>query len=265
MTENNKNKLSHLASEIKSGLDLAEKGKQDRINGLVQVAIALHEARSLIKADIKFSKWCTANQFGPDVLNAHDRVALIAMGADPERMRSMLSNSERQSARYVYQHEWSAAESASAGAAANADANTATDTNADADAGANANAGDDEADADVDASADAGAGADADAEAETDAGASARAADDTADPGATDSTESRFAYAGKPGGTQQKQQFRGAGHTRRSNRVKPSIFTIEEFKLILSCLHPDGERTKEMQNKAFILFNSKKLVLTGAR
>jgi hypothetical protein len=229
MTENNKDKLPHLASEIKSGLDLAEKGKQDRIKGLVQAAIALHEARSLIKADIKFSKWCTANEFGPDVLNAHDRAALIAMGADPERMRSMLSNSERQSARYVYQHEWSAAESASA------------DANADAE------------------------DADADAEAETDAGASARAADDTADPGATDSTESRFAYADKPGGTQQKQQFRGAGHTRRSNRVKPSIFTIEEFKLILSCLHTDGERTEEKKKRAFILFNSKKFVLTGVR
>ena len=52
MTENKKDKLPHLALEIKSGLDLAEKGKQDRINGLVQAAIALHEARSLIKADI---------------------------------------------------------------------------------------------------------------------------------------------------------------------------------------------------------------------
>ena len=110
MAEKNEDKLPHLAWEIKSGLDLAEKGKQDRIKGLVDAAVALREARSLITADIRFNKWCSANEFGPDVLNAHDRAALIAMGADPERMRSMLSNSERQSARYVYQHEWSAAE-----------------------------------------------------------------------------------------------------------------------------------------------------------
>ena len=31
VAENNKDKLPHLAWEIKSGLDLAEKGKQDRI------------------------------------------------------------------------------------------------------------------------------------------------------------------------------------------------------------------------------------------
>jgi hypothetical protein len=232
MAENNKDKLPHLASQIKSGLDLAENGKQDRINGLVQAAIALHEARSLIKADVRFSKWCTDNAFGPDVLNAHDRAALIAMGADPERMRSLLTNSERQSARYVYQHEWSAAEAAddadaAAGASADGDADTAAGASADADA---------------DADPDANAGADAD-----------------------DPSENRFAYADKPEEAQQKQQFRGAGHTRRSERVKPSIFTIAEFKLIRMCLHPDGERTKEMKNKAFVLFNSKQFVLTGVR
>src|SRR5689334_2660402 len=101
----NPDKLPHLAWEIKNGLDLAEKGKQDRIKGLVDAAIALHEARSLIKADLQFSKWCTANEFGPEVLNAHDRAALIAMGADPERMRTLLANSERQSARYIYENE----------------------------------------------------------------------------------------------------------------------------------------------------------------
>jgi hypothetical protein len=232
MAENNKDKLPHLASQIKSGLDLAENGKQDRINGLVQAAIALHEARSLIKADVRFSKWCTDNAFGPDVLNAHDRAALIAMGADPERMRSLLTNSERQSARYVYQHEWSAAEAAddadaAAGASADGDADTAAGASADADA---------------DADPDANAGADAD-----------------------DPSENRFAYADKPEEAQQKQQFRGAGHTRRSERVKPSIFTIAEFKLIRMCLHPDGERTKEMKNKALVLFNSKQFVLTGVR
>jgi hypothetical protein len=111
LAETGNNKLPHLAWEIKSGLDLAEKGKQDRIKGLVDAAIALREARLLLKADVRFSQWCTANEFGPDVLNAHDRAALIAMADDPERMRSLLTNSERQSARYIYHHEWSATNS----------------------------------------------------------------------------------------------------------------------------------------------------------
>jgi hypothetical protein len=64
MTEKNEDKLPHLAWEIKSGLDLAEKGKQDRIKGLVDAAVALREARSLITADIKFSKWCATNEIG---------------------------------------------------------------------------------------------------------------------------------------------------------------------------------------------------------
>src|ERR1700722_5211239 len=117
MSGNNKDKLPHLAWEIKSGLDLAEKGKQDRIKGLVDAAVALREARLLFKADVAFSKWCVTNEFGPSVLNAHDRAALIAMGADPERMRSLLTNSERQSARYIYQYEWRAAEPATQSAA----------------------------------------------------------------------------------------------------------------------------------------------------
>jgi hypothetical protein len=206
MAENDKDKLPHLAWEIKSGLDLAEKGKQDRIKGLVDAAIALREARLLLKADVRFSQWCTANEFGPDVLNAHDRAALIAMADDPERMRSLLTNSERQSARYIYQHEWSATDSVNSGDTADPD--------------------------------------------------------NTAD--ADDSSENRFAYADKPQEAQQKQQFR-SGDQKRSKRMKRSIFTMEEFNLIRSCLHPDGERTEDKKKRAFVLFNSKKFVLTGVR
>lgn len=209
-------KLPHLAWEIKSGLDLAEKGKQDRINGLVQAATALQEARSHFKADIRFSKWCTDNEFGPEVLNSHDRAALIAMGADSERMRTLLINSERQSVRYIYEHEWRSpgAEGSTSG------------------------------DGPASAAESPGAGV----------AGSARGAD---------SAESRFGYADKPGQAQRKQQFRSAHDTRRSRHTKNRIFTIEEFNLIRMCLHPDGERTEEIRNKAFILFNSKKFLLTG--
>ena len=48
------------------------------------------------------------------------------------------------------------------------------------------------------------------------------------------------------------------------NDHKPP-FTTEQFKTILMCLHSDGQRTPEKLHEAFLLFNGKKLQLTGKR
>ena len=48
------------------------------------------------------------------------------------------------------------------------------------------------------------------------------------------------------------------------NNHKPPL-TADEFKLILMCLHPDGERTAEKLSSAFRLFNSKKKQLSGEK
>jgi hypothetical protein len=47
-----------------------------------------------------------------------------------------------------------------------------------------------------------------------------------------------------------------------TNKFKP-IFTIDEFKSILMCLHPDGERTKDRLESAFVSFKSKEVQLVG--
>jgi hypothetical protein len=41
-----------------------------------------------------------------------------------------------------------------------------------------------------------------------------------------------------------------------TSKAKP-VFTAEEFKSVLMCLHPDGERSKEKLEEVFILFKSK--------
>jgi hypothetical protein len=49
-----------------------------------------------------------------------------------------------------------------------------------------------------------------------------------------------------------------------TNNHKP-LFTADQFKAILMCLHPDGQRTTDKLAEAFRLFNSKRLQLTGAK
>ena len=49
-----------------------------------------------------------------------------------------------------------------------------------------------------------------------------------------------------------------------TNRFKP-IFTAEEFRAILMCLHPDGIRTKEKLEQVFNMVKEKEKPLTGRK
>lgn len=71
-------------------------------------------------------------------------------------------------------------------------------------------------------------------------------------------TKSRLESLGE---IEQKARENEAYYRKMINNHK-SPFTIDEFKIILMCLHPDGQRTKEKLEEAFRLFNSMKLQLT---
>lgn len=70
---------------------------------MVDAAIALAEARDLIRDNIGFGRWCDEARFR---LNAHDRAALVAMGADPEQLSDVLRATERRSIQLIFKHEW---------------------------------------------------------------------------------------------------------------------------------------------------------------
>jgi hypothetical protein len=53
-------------------------------------------------------------------------------------------------------------------------------------------------------------------------------------------------------------------YEKMTNKHKP-IFTADEYKTILMCLHPDGERTKEKLEEAFVRFKAKEIQLTGGK
>jgi hypothetical protein len=53
-------------------------------------------------------------------------------------------------------------------------------------------------------------------------------------------------------------------YDKMTNKFKP-IFTQDEFKSVLMCIHPDGERSKEKLEEVFKLFKSKEIQLTGGK
>jgi hypothetical protein len=56
--------------------------------------------------DTAFGVWCRHNGFTKDVLGKNERVALIDMGANPQKMREVLQKTERRSIPLIYKNEW---------------------------------------------------------------------------------------------------------------------------------------------------------------
>jgi hypothetical protein len=91
---------------VRGGLERMRAGLADFVEGVLQTATALNEARKLFASNKDFGDWLRASGLGEDALNKNDRAALIDFGEDPKRARAILEASERKSLRLIHQHEW---------------------------------------------------------------------------------------------------------------------------------------------------------------
>ena len=100
-------RLERAAIKIKKAISKRNGPIQDWIEANIELAEALIEARHEFgDNDAAFGAWCRYNGLTKDVLAKNERVALIAMGANPQRMREVLQKTERRSIPLIYKHEW---------------------------------------------------------------------------------------------------------------------------------------------------------------
>jgi hypothetical protein len=100
-------KLERAAIKIKKAISKRNGPIQDWIDANIELAEALIEARlNFGDNDAAFGVWCRYNGFTKDVLGKSERVALIDMGANPQKMREVLQKTERRSIPLIYKNEW---------------------------------------------------------------------------------------------------------------------------------------------------------------
>src|SRR5262249_24465600 len=100
-------RLERAAIKIKKEINKRKGPIQNWIEANIELAEALIEARHEFgDNDGAFGAWCRYNGFTKDVLGKSERVALIEMGANPQKMREVLQKTERRSIPLIYKHEW---------------------------------------------------------------------------------------------------------------------------------------------------------------
>jgi hypothetical protein len=100
-------KLERAAIKIKKAISKRNGPIQDWIDANIELAEALIEARhNFGDNDAAFAVWCRYNGLTKDVLGKSERLALIDMGTNLQKMREVLHNTERQSIPLIYKNEW---------------------------------------------------------------------------------------------------------------------------------------------------------------
>jgi len=91
--------LDDLAVRIKEGHVRAVKGGAEWVEGSLEVAAALYEARERHHADINFSQWLRKNNL---IYKPHDRTALIDLGSDSVLARTILTETNSRSYELIW-------------------------------------------------------------------------------------------------------------------------------------------------------------------
>jgi hypothetical protein len=99
-------RLKSAAAEIHAGLERWWQGQQSAAEGMLRAAAALAAAKELFHSTRAFGEWCQTSGFGASALNANDRAALIAFGADLDKAKQILAVTERKSPQHIYANEW---------------------------------------------------------------------------------------------------------------------------------------------------------------
>jgi len=94
--------LRDLGRQINAAFDKAKKGRQEWIEGTLELASLLLKARRKFASHNKFSEWC--KKTCPD-LNHQDRAALINMAKDLSFTRSILEQTKRTAWQNIWYYE----------------------------------------------------------------------------------------------------------------------------------------------------------------
>ena len=107
MTDNNivsmPTPMNVLADRIRTAFERTEHGRREWIEGTLELAAALADARSRFPANQPFSHWIV--DAGLEDINHQDRSALISMADDLVTARLVLSETKRSSWRHIWEQE----------------------------------------------------------------------------------------------------------------------------------------------------------------
>ena len=90
--------------QVRQGQRQIAIGRDEWAIGILQVAVAVWDARQTFTEDREFSAWFNAAHLD-ELFNANDRAALVGMGRNPDVTKEALATTERRSLQHLWRAE----------------------------------------------------------------------------------------------------------------------------------------------------------------